>query len=266
MWCRQVTPCGQLVAGREYEVAATNAMPVRRRDRHAALARWRCRSCPPVQKSARRWQLPLAGAPASPCADRSSGCRSSRALPPRAIPNRSRSVLRSRDSGSAARPRAVLYARAEVLQRPTHCRQDRASRGARRRSRRAPPSRAASAPTARRERRQARTALSLPILRASTVNGVSISYCTSAVLATVEPFAKSRLSTTTTFTPSEARTSAINSAGDAGADDQHVDLNVVLKTFVRAPIRARRPLPDRPPGSKVSSGRRPQVQSKGPID
>jgi hypothetical protein len=39
------------------------------------------------------------------------------------------------------------------------------------------------ASTASFDRRQARTASRLPILRASRISGVSISYCTSAVLA-----------------------------------------------------------------------------------
>ena len=71
------------------------------------------------------------------------------------------------------------------------------------------PSRPASASTARRDRRQARTAFSLPILRVSVISGVSISYCTSAVLASVEPLASPRLSTTATFSPADASASAM---------------------------------------------------------
>jgi hypothetical protein len=70
--------------------------------------------------------------------------------------------------------------------------------------------RAATASTARRDRRQARIASSLPILRDRTDSGVSISYCTSAVEATVEPFTGSSLrSTTTTPNPASASASAI---------------------------------------------------------
>lgn len=65
------------------------------------------------------------------------------------------------------------------------------------------------ASTASRERRHARVASRSPILRASLISGVSISYCTSAVLAVVEPFAGPRLSTTATRSPVPARASAI---------------------------------------------------------
>ena len=59
----------------------------------------------------------------------------------------------------------------------------------------------------------------------SLISGVSISYCTSAVLATVEPLARPRLSTTATR---RHRRKGVGDqrAGDAGADDEHVGLDV----------------------------------------
>ena len=66
----------------------------------------------------------------------------------------------------------------------------------------------------------------VPILRASLISGVSISYCTSAVLAVVEPLAGPRRSTTATFKPLSRKRVGQHRPGDAGADHQHVGFDI----------------------------------------
>ena len=63
--------------------------------------------------------------------------------------------------------------------------------------------------TARRERRHARSASVRPILSLSLESGVSISYCTSAVVAGVEPSSGPRRSIMTTSWPAPVSASAI---------------------------------------------------------
>ena len=63
--------------------------------------------------------------------------------------------------------------------------------------------------TASRDRRQARSARSRPMRRASRTSGVSISNCTSAVVACVEPRIGPRRSIIATSWPSAVSASAI---------------------------------------------------------
>ena len=62
--------------------------------------------------------------------------------------------------------------------------------------------------TASRDRRQARAAAARPICRASSVSGVSISNCTSAVVAAVEPSIGPRRSISITSRPAAVSASA----------------------------------------------------------
>ena len=69
--------------------------------------------------------------------------------------------------------------------------------------------RSRKASTASRDRRQIRSARSRPIRVDNTESGVSISYCSNAVDAAVEPWIAPRLSTIATFKPASLSASAI---------------------------------------------------------
>ena len=112
------------------------------------------------------------------------------------------------------------------------------------------PSRAAMASTASRERRQARIASRLPIRARASINGVSISYCTSAVLAVVEPLAGPRRSTTTTSMPSaESASATIAPVMPAPITSTSVSMSRVSRRCGTG--GARRCLPDRAAGAQI---------------
>ncbi len=75
------------------------------------------------------------------------------------------------------------------------------------------------------ERRHARSVFALPIFFDSSVNGWSISNCTSAVVAIVEPSSGPRRSTMTTVAGGGQRL-CHHGAADAHADGRHVRLDV----------------------------------------
>ena len=110
--------------------------------------------------------------------------------------------------------------------------------------------RASIASTASRERRHARCASRWPILRASLVSGRSISYCTSAVLAVDRAFRRPAPVHHRDPQTAVAQRVRHHRAGDAGADHQHVGLDIALERLVRDG-RGAALLPDRASGPQI---------------
>ena len=135
-----------------------------------------------------------------------------------------------------ARRRAAPRVRARGRRRRAHRRRDKARRGARHRapSVRAGGRRAHRPQAATGARRGSRR--SCRSCATGCESGVSISYCTSAVEATVEPLTGScRRSTTTTREPGLRQRIGDHRAGDAGADDQHIGVDDLLRALRGVP-------------------------------
>ena len=122
---------------------------------------------------------------------------------------RRRGVRPRSGSGHRGRPPAWRRPRREARRRSAGCRPDRAWAASRGRSAgRARRTRFSRLRTASRERRHPAAAASAPIRPASSEIGWSISNCTSAVVAAVEPSSGPRRSIATTARPSAVSISA----------------------------------------------------------